>query len=123
MKEEEEEEEARIQKVSSSPTSPSEPARLGRPTYSARRCFPRRLQLGVCIGSLIVAQGPAIVRTEVRREREDACGEIGRQVSSGRKQRSFLGLGVGCGVSGQISKLHLRISDFYKSQNEEGPPS
>lgn len=28
----------------------------------------------------------------------------------------------GCGVSGKISKLHLGISDFYRSRNEEWPP-
>lgn len=84
-----EEAEARIQKASSSPTDPSEPARLGRPTltqlgdasYAGGQeglLQGPELQLSVCIGSLIMAQGPAIVRTEVRREREDTCVEIGR---------------------------------------------
>ena len=33
------------------------------------------LQLRVGVGSLIMAQGPAVVGTEVRREGQDTCGE------------------------------------------------
>lgn len=78
-----------------------------------------------------MAQGPTVVRTEVRGEGEDTCVvEMGRQVSSGGKQGSTgpaLQLlvewgSVGGGLVRQMSKLHLRASESYRSQKGEQSP-
>ena len=86
-----EEEEARTQKVGSSPPLPWSQRTVGAPLTQLRDAPHAggqegllqgpELQLGIGIGALVVAQGPAVVGTEVRREGEDTCGETRWTVS------------------------------------------
>lgn len=47
-----------------------------------------QLQLGIGISSLVVAQGPTVVGTEVCREGKDTCREQGGEVTAGSWESS-----------------------------------
>lgn len=121
-------EEAGTQKPASSSPSPREPAGGGAPRTQLGDAPHAggqegllqgpELQLRVGIGALILAQGPAVVGAEVRRQREDTCGRQDRRSPRGSKeklsaeqgqwQRSRLPLGTADSHCGQRCRARAR---------------